>query len=427
MQRAACNAIYAFAHESNIYMARFAPLVLATARRALPGFQVRSRLALFDMIAACSSEGVFDEALGDARPENLGERIALLDMLVPRVVGSPRFRDPPQADVELPALLEALESVARPMGVGFAPACPVLFERCVRLLETDVVLALAAVDARQPLPDFGLGELALCVVDSMFAAVGSAAADLLPGSGFVDLAVRCCVALPLKGCEKVRAAAFALLAELCMKAWEQQVLQPYAAPLVRAVSETVASFAHRGRRGLLRPCNNAVWMLIKLAARIGPQLAEAVTPFCELFAKILSSAFVNPALLENTAACVGAMALHCGAERVVATAGTRFTTWAESWLHAAMRCTDADEKSLALRGFCAAATAAPAEVARFLPAVAGCLALACDSSPPPAGVPAAAAELLGRFRAANAAEWARLFDSFPAPTQERLGRLRVSR
>jgi transportin-1 len=427
MQRAACNAIFSFAHESNIYMARFAPLVLATARRALPGFQVRSRLALFDMLAACSSAGVFDEALGDARPENLGERIAVLEMLVPRVINSPRFRDPPQADVELPALLEALESVARPMGVGFAPACPALFERCVRLLETDVVLALAAADAGQPPPDVGLGELALCVVDSMFAAVGSAAADLLPNSGLVDLVVRCCVALPLEGYEKVRAAAFALLAELCMKAWEQQALQPFAAPIVRAVSETVAAFAHRGRRGQLRACNNAVWLLMKLAERLGPQLAEAVTPFSELFAVLLSSSFVNLALLENSAACVGALALHCGAERVVATSVSRFTTWAESWLHAAMRCTDADEKSIALRGFCAAATAAPVEVARFLPAVAGCLALACDSDPPPAGVPAAAAELLGRFKAANAAEWARLFDSFPAPTQERLGRLRVTR
>ena len=430
MQRASCNAIYAFAHESNIYMAQFAPLVLATARRALPGLQVRSRLALYDMLAACSSEGVFDEALGDARPANEAERSALLEMLVPRIVASPRFRDASLADVELPALLEAIESVARPMGVGFAPACPAVFERCMRLLETDVVLALASVDSRQRPPDVSLGELALSVIDSMFSAVGEAAADLLlrpPGSSLAELAVRCCAALPLEGFEALRAAAFALLAELAMKAWPQQAVQPFAVAIVQAVRDTVAAFAQRGRRSQLRTCNNAIWLLTKLAERLGPQMADAVTPLCELFALLFSSAHVYPVLLVNTAACAGAMALHCDAARVVATASVPFTAWGESWLHAAMRCDDPGEKSLALAGFCAAATAAPMAAARFLPAIAGRLALACDADPPPRGVPEAAAALLGKFKAANPAEWARLFDSFDPLTQERLARLHVPR
>jgi hypothetical protein len=64
---------------------------------------------------------------------------------------------------------------------------------------------------------------------------------------------------------------------------------------------------------------------------------------------------------------------------------------------------------------------------RFLPAIAGNLALACDAAAPPAGVPAAAAALLGIFKAANAAEWARLWDSWPQVTQSRLVRLGLTR
>jgi hypothetical protein len=421
MQRASCSAIYSFAQASNINMARFAPLVLATTRRALPAFHVRSRLALYDMLGACAREGVFDEVLAESE----AERGALLEQLVPRVVASPAFRDPPAADVELPALLEVLEAVTRPMGVGFREACPVLFERCMRLLETDVVLALAADDAKQRAPSTELGELSLCLIGGMFDAVRGAMGDLLsrpPGSGLVSLATRCCVSLPLDSHAQLHAEAFATLAEACAHAWDPQAMAPFAAPLMRAALDSLAAYVRSPQRGAqLRAANNGVWLLLKLAPRLGPQLAEAVTPFCEHFAALFSSAHVAPVLLENVAACAGALALHCDAARVVATVSAPFTAWGESWLHACTKCHDAEERSVAFVGFCAAVAAAPMPAARFLPAIAASLARACDVATPPAGLPAAAASLLNSFKAAVSAQ-PLATGAAPAPREQRRAR-----
>jgi transportin-1 len=360
VQKSASSALYVFANEAGIQMAPYAAGVLATACDALPHFQMRSRIALYDMLGRFADESIFDDVLrGTAECE------ALLKALVPR------FLAMGETDPELLPLLDCIVFFAPKVGVHIGGAFPGLFARCIAFVESDLILSLAASQvADEAQPDLSKSVSALDLIDAVFSlpGVGPAAADLLrspPGSSLISL-VSQCVMLPDTS---PRCTGFALVGTLSDFAWPH--LQPFGEALAKACGDTLVRFIQQPETVKIPTSNNAIWALGKISRHLGPEIKALVTPLTELFPRILQRREgINPVMAQNIATTLGTFAQFCGAEQIVATQGVAWGAWCEAWLQACDRCVDPSERRQALTGFCLAVLASPQPAARIVPLMA---------------------------------------------------------
>lgn len=292
VQEAACSALATLEEEAGPegLMPRLMP-ILETLARATLAYSRKNLRILYDALSTLA------EAVG--RP--LGQAQYSCVFLPPLMA---KWNATPDTDRELLPLLECFTAVAQALGPAFEEYAPTTFERCHRLVATQLQ-AQAAVAAGQPPEVEPEREFIVCALDlvsGMAEGLGSSLESLVGGSQLRNMLLQCCHS----GSPDVQQSAFALVGDLA-KACPAH-LKPHADFFSVALQ---ALDANTLRHENMSACNNACWSLGELAVKVGQEELQplAVKIVEQLWPILAAPAGTMPrSILENSAITLGRVA-----------------------------------------------------------------------------------------------------------------------
>lgn len=292
VQEAACSALATLEEEAgqDVLIPRLQP-ILETLGRACACYSRKNLRILYDAVSTLA------ESVGPplGRPEYAA-------LLLPPLMA--KWNATPDTDKELLPLLECFTAIAQALGPAFEEFAPTTFERCLRIVEVQL-LAAAAVAAGQISEIEPEKEFTVCALDlisGLAEGLGSGIEPLVGASRLREMLLQCCHSASAD----VRQSAFALVGDLS-KACPAHLrpVSDFFEVAVHALDTRVLTQEN------MSACNNACWSLGELAIKSQPQ---DVAPFATRVVERLWSVLAAPAgsmprsILENSAITLGRMA-----------------------------------------------------------------------------------------------------------------------
>lgn len=305
---------------------------------------------------------------------------------------------------ELVSLLECLTSMAQALGPAMADSAPVLFARCVRILETWLLLSGAAEHAEEEAPPMDVASVALDLVSGLLTGLPGAVEPLVARSNLLELMYHA-----MQDADPtLRQSALALLGDLSKCAFP--LLRPTISGFVRACVENLG-------HGTTSVCNNACWALGELAvhdgATVRPHLAAVLEELLPLMLHDSEDDKDLRNLFENVTITLGRLALSCAPE-----VARHLHEFARRWCQIAQQLDDNLEKEHAFRGMCFLIRSNPAGIVSDFAEF--CEAVASWRQAPPPDLKEMLQQILRGFRESAGAAWGELFASLDTTTRRTL-------
>jgi transportin-1 len=212
-------------------------------------------------------------------------------------------------DKELLPLMACLTCIAQALGHACDSFAARLFERCLRIVQTQLVAQAAQQQGQAHALEYD-AEFITCALDllsGLTEALGPSVEPLVATSSLCELLVLCCQ----DTCADVRQSAFALVGDLAkMCAPRLAAVCPQIMAL--CISNLEASMITQQN---MSACNNACWSLGELAIKVNSeQLQPVATAIVERLVPILAASTSLPrSILENSAITLGRVTWKCPA------------------------------------------------------------------------------------------------------------------
>lgn len=380
VQEAACSAFATLEENAQERIIPYLSPIIKNLMFAFRQYQAKNLLILYDAI------GTLAEAAGIAlnRPD-------LISTLIPPLLY--KWNDLKDTDRNIFPLLECLTSVASAIKIGFAPYAPVVFVRCLQIIEQTLA-------EQQLYEQTGHGggadkEFAVCALDLLSAVtegLGPSVEQLIGGSKALPLLLQC-----LSDTDNdVRQSAFALLGDFA-----KSCMGHLRADVAMFIGAAVPNLNPR----FISVCNNATWAIGEIAVKIGPDIKPYVPTLLQSFSSIIATKGLLKSVLENTAIAIGRLALVCPDEVAPFLPGI-----VEAWCGVLITMREDMEKEHAFHGLCSVVQKQPA-------AVLGCFSVFCAAmvswNRAPPSLAAAMAQLMASFKASLSpnGQWASAMNS----------------
>ncbi|KAK0565515.1 hypothetical protein OC861_003738 [Tilletia horrida] len=368
VQEAGCSAFATLEEEAGTELTPVLGPILSTLVRAFEKYQRKNLLILYDAI------GTLADSVGNElnRPE-------YVQVLLPPLVE--KWQALNDEDEDLIPLLECMSSVTIAVGPGFLEYSPPVFERCVRIVNTQ--LQILAEEAAKPLEDRDLDRLtetfiivALDLLSGLTQGLGTNIQPLVATSRppLLPLLYHCirCNSPP------IRQSAYALLGDLAISAFD--LLRPH---LPSIMPDLIQQIEPSPAEENVSVCNNAAWAVGEIALQYGgpgvrtqpvggdaaggasdsagaagagtngvdpssiAELQQWVPPLIERLMPVLLSQKSPKSLTENAAVTIGRFGLVC--PTMVA---PHLDVFFVQWCQALWDIKDNEEKDSAFRGLC---------------------------------------------------------------------------
>ncbi|CAH7670873.1 armadillo-type protein [Phakopsora pachyrhizi] len=344
VQEAGCSAFATLEEEAGEELQPYLLPILNSLVMAFRKYQQKNLLILYDAL------GTLADSVGPAlaTPE-------LLQILMPSLIE--RWQKLGDDDQDLIPLLECLSSVVVAIGPAFLPYAPAVFERCVRIVASNIegfalymkhpskydlpdkTFLIVALDLLSGLTQ-GLGPLAI-MSNSMGGSSSSnpTGGPLPPILGLLGTCLNSEFPEP-----SVRQSAFALVGDCAISCYD--LLESY---LPSFMPEVIRQIDAETPLPLTSVCNNAAWAAGEIAIKAGEKMREFVEPLLGRLVPVLTSSRVARSLTENSAVTIGRLSLAC--PQLIAPHIDKFIM---QWCQALAEIKDNDEKDSAFRGMCLA-------------------------------------------------------------------------
>ncbi|KAE8267860.1 hypothetical protein A4X09_0g4478 [Tilletia walkeri] len=367
VQEAGCSAFATLEEEAGTELTPVLGPILSTLVRAFEKYQRKNLLILYDAI------GTLADSVGNElnRPE-------YVQVLLPPLVQKWQSLD--DVDEDLIPLLECMSSVTIAVGSGFLEFSPPVFERCVRIVHSQ--LQFLAEESAKPADERDYDRMtetfiivALDLLSGLTQGLGTNIQPLVATSSpaLLPLLYMCirCESAP------IRQSAYALLGDLAISAFD--LLRPH---LQSIVPDLIQQIEPNPQEENVSVCNNAAWAAGEIALQYGgpgvrtlpaggpgagadgtdgsaaaaangvdassvAELQQWVNPLIERLIPVLLSQKSAKSLTENSAVTIGRFGLVCPA--MVA---PHLDVFFVQWCQALWDIKDNDEKDSAFRGLC---------------------------------------------------------------------------
>ncbi|KAF9582537.1 hypothetical protein BGW38_000088, partial [Lunasporangiospora selenospora] len=328
VQEAGCSAFATLEEEACEALVPYLYHILSTLVRAFSTYQQKNLLILYDAI------GTLADSVGSALSKK-----EYIDLLMPCLIE--KWQNLQDDDRDLFPLFECLSSVTTALGQGFLPFAPPVFERCVKIVHSN--LAQAQMNAQNPetvpTPDKDFMIVALDLLSGLTQGLNTSVESLVAASQPSVLQIlSVCLA---DSSAEVRQSSYALLGDLAISCFLH--IKPY----LNAFMTELISQIHPNTE-FVSVCNNAAWAAGEIALQYGEGMGVWVQPLLERLIPLLTSDTTPRTLLDNSAITIGRLGLVC--PQLV---GPHLEVFAESWCHTCRTIRDNDEKDTAFRGLCA--------------------------------------------------------------------------
>ncbi|MBW0480886.1 hypothetical protein O181_020601 [Austropuccinia psidii MF-1] len=370
VQEAGCSAFATLEEEAGEELQPYLLPILNSLVMAFRKYQHKNLLILYDAL------GTLADSVGSAlaTPE-------LLQVLMPSLIE--RWQKLTDDDPDLIPLLECLSSVVVAIGPAFLPYAPAVFERCVRIVSTNIdifetymqcpsnyeapdkTFLIVALDLLSGLTQ-GLGPLVSQFYETnaedsaAFSAPSNVDSSTSSSTQATDLMSRD-VSQTLRGLPSilvllgiclnadfpepsVRQSAFALVGDCAISCYH--LLEPY---LPSFMPEIIRQIDADTPLSLTSVCNNAAWAAGEIAIKAGDKMQEFIEPLLGRLVPVLTSTRVARSLTENSAVTIGRLSLAC--PHLIAPHIDKFM---RQWCQALAEIKDNEEKESAFRGMCLA-------------------------------------------------------------------------
>ncbi|KAI9330187.1 armadillo-type protein [Obelidium mucronatum] len=401
VQNAACSALATLEEEALDMLNPFLPHILQTLSSAFNKYQSHNLLLLYDAV------GTLANSVGPA----LNNEQYIPVLLAPLIAKWGVIHDD---DRDIFSLLECLASVAIALGPGFREMAPPVWERCLRIIQSNLhkqvqykeAVAQGAPEAVEE-PDMDFVIVAVDLLAAVVQGLGESAMELVTRSNPPIMSV-------VEFCMKdelpdIRQSAFSLLGDLIISCF----------PVVRPHLETIFPLIiHQiGRKDEPRElsvCNNATWATGELALQLGADAKPFIGPLLPVLVSVVNA---NPirirSLQENAAITLGRFGLVCPAEMAPA-----IHVFAMGWCTALRDVRDNLEKESAYKGMCMMVQANPQGIFQHIAYF--CDAVSRWERPSVSMNEMFRVTLTGYRNALGEAQWAQVVSGFPTQTREKL-------
>ncbi|KAK7203867.1 karyopherin Kap104 [Myxozyma melibiosi] len=262
-----------------------------------------------------------------------------IDLLLPPLIE--RWQKLSDDDTDLFPLLECLSSVTAALGEHFAPYAEPVFQRAVKILHDNLVMAQeASNDPTLDSPDKDFIVTALDLLDGLVQGLGSLSVGLVNQSQYPLMQmILACLNDPV---HEVRQSAFALLGDMAIGSFD--VIKAYIPAIMTELIPQIDS----GDPSCSAVCNNATWAAGEIALKLGEDVRPYVAPLMEKLVVVVAvNGYVEQTIVENAAITIGRLGISC--PDVIA---PRLETFAAYWCKALRIIRDTDEKESAFKGMC---------------------------------------------------------------------------
>ncbi|KAF8928125.1 hypothetical protein BGZ52_003693, partial [Haplosporangium bisporale] len=234
-----------------------------------------------------------------------------------------------------------LSSVTTALGQGFLPFAPPVFERCVKIVHSNLMQSQmhAQNPENVPAPDKDFMIVALDLLSGLTQGLNTSVESLVSSSQPSVLQIlSVCLA---DSSAEVRQSSYALLGDLAISCFLH--IKPF---LNAFMNELIGQI--QPNTEYVSVCNNAAWAAGEIALQYGEGMGPWVQPLLERLIPLLTNDSTPRTLLDNSAITIGRLGLVC--PQLV---GPHLEIFAEAWCHTCRTIRDNDEKDTAFRGLCA--------------------------------------------------------------------------
>ncbi|KAK8958597.1 Transportin-1 [Platanthera guangdongensis] len=326
VQEAACSAFATLEEEASEELAPRLEIILQHLLCAFGKYQRRNQRIVYDAIGT----------LADAVGGELNQQ-KHLDILMPPLIS--KWQQLSNSDKDLFPLLECFTSIAQALGPGFSPFTEPVFQRCISIIQNQLVAKVDHVAAGVHYDK----EFIVCSLDLLSGiseGLGSGIESLVAKSNLRDLLVQCC----MDDATDIRQSALALvgdLARVCPIHLHARLLD-----FLNIATEQLSVIRVKEAVSV---ANNACWALGELAVKVRHEISPVVMKVISYLVPILQNPEgLNKSLIENSTITLGRFGWVC--PELVAPHMEHFM---QSWCAALCMIRDDFEKEDAFRGLCA--------------------------------------------------------------------------
>ncbi|XP_026455966.1 transportin-1-like [Papaver somniferum] len=332
VQEAACSAFATLEEESAELLGPHLEIILQHLLCAFGRYQKRNLRIVYDAIGT----------LADAVGEELNQP-RCLEILMPPLIS--KWQQLSNSDKDLFPLLECFTSIAQALGPGFSQFAEPVFQRCLSLIQTQLMANVDPVSAGVQYEK----EFVVCSLDllsGLAEGLGSGVESLVAQSSLRELLLQCCQ----DGSLDVRQSALALLGDLA------RVCPTHLHPsLSEFLTVAAKQLSTPELKETVSVANNACWAIGELAVKVRQEVSPVVMTVISCLVPILQNAqALHKSLVENSAITLGRLSWVC--PDLVSPHMEHFM---QSWCTALSKIRDDVEKEDAFRGLCAMVRANP--------------------------------------------------------------------
>ncbi|KAI3916084.1 hypothetical protein MKW98_004525 [Papaver atlanticum] len=332
VQEAACSAFATLEEESAELLGPHLEIILQHLLCAFGRYQKRNLRIVYDAIGT----------LADAVGEELNQP-RCLEILMPPLIS--KWQQLSNSDKDLFPLLECFTSIAQALGPGFSQFAEPVFQRCLNLIQTQLLAKVDPVSAGVQYEK----EFVVCSLDllsGLAEGLGSGVESLVAQSNLRELLLQCCQ----DGSLDVRQSALALLGDLA------RVCPTHLHPsLSEFLTVAAKQLSTPELKETVSVANNACWAIGELAVKVRQEVSPVVMTVISCLVPILQNAqALHKSLVENSAITLGRLSWVC--PDLVSPHMEHFM---QSWCTALSKIRDDVEKEDAFRGLCAMVRANP--------------------------------------------------------------------
>ena len=286
VQMAGVSAVSTLTEELRDRVITFAVPLLQAILQALPRYQTRNLLLLYDAVAT-----VF-EAGGDVLPTSYSKEVEmLLNTLVARYVSLT------VTCADCVHLMECLAAVSLSLQIYISPWAENIYKKTVAMMNDTLALRHnpAAATMRTPPADFLFCGMDL--VSAILSSTGRAMETLVTSSNLVQIVGACC----MEGdSPDTRQSAFALVGDLARLLW----------PVLAPAMPTFVPLHLQHMDGKYNSVsNNAVWALGEVALKWGEGLTPWLEPILHRLIALMTDTSISRQLNANVSICLGRIAM----------------------------------------------------------------------------------------------------------------------
>ncbi|KAJ0412082.1 hypothetical protein ATCC90586_004002 [Pythium insidiosum] len=389
VQEAACSAFCTIEEEARDELVPYLRMILQNLMFAFSKYQAKNLLILYDAIGT----------LADSVGENLNHPELIATLMPPLIAKWNVLGD---RDREILPLFECLASVSQALGNGFQESALVVYTRCVRIIENEL-LADALYDQSPADCEGGDAEFIVCSLDlisGMLEGLQANSAGLVTGSNVLNLLMSCIKHEVLD----VRQSAMGVVGDLAKFA--PDVLMP-------GMHEMLPVLIANIDPEMPTVCNNASWAVGEIALKVGPAMEPYVARALDPLVGMINRPKLPRNLVENCAITIGRLGMVCPA-----TVGQQLGDFAKRWCRALAHVRSPEEKEHCFLGLCYMVKAHPKGIVNDFMYMCGAIASIEEVNVRNAELNEMLYQIIHGFKASLGEAWPKYFMTFPEPLRQ---------